>query len=707
MLKLDHHLRLTDEVAKAKNLATSFSEHDQSTIAGHVWDGYTHDWATCQPWRKRMTAAMDYAMQVQRAKTFPWPGASNVVFPLITIGALQFSAQAYPALMSGTDIVRYRVIGEDIGPVRDRALRVGQHMSWQVLEEDESWEEQHDRLLFNLAIVGTGFIKSFYSADRRYPVDEFVLAEDLVVAYGAKSLEGCPRKTHLLNKYRNDIWEMSARGVYLDVRDAKWFYGNPSYQTQDSRRQLRQGMIETVIDEQTPFRLLEQHCLLDLDGDGYEEPYIVTIEENSKALLRIVARWDSEKDVEKNDRGRVIRIKPTEYFTKYSFIPSPDGGFYDIGFGTFIGPLNEAVNSALNIMIDNGTLQNSIGGFLGRGAKIRGGVYTMAPFQWVRVDSTGDDLRKNIVPYPKTQPSDVLFQLLSLLITYSNRLAGTTDAVVGENPGQNTPASTYQGMTESGLRVYSAIYKRVWRSMKLEFEKRYALNSKFLPAHLDFGSGGSFIRREDYKGPVDQIAPVASRRVTSTTLRLQQAVAIKQDSHITEGYDIAEVTRAYLRSLGVEDEIARLYPGPGKVPPLPNPKLMVEQVKAQVMQAKFKQQMMEAAQKLQEQRRLNNAHIAQMEAQAILFLKQAGTHNTEVAIQTFDTAINAMREHSKALTSQISALLSSAGESNDPQDNSGGMEGMGSSSGNQSVSGVSGGQASEPAGPVGGGNVSE
>ena len=707
MLKLDHKLRLTAEVAKDKNLARSFSEHDQSTIAGYVWDGYTHDWASCQPWRKRMTTAMDYALQVQKAKTFPWPGASNVVFPLITIGALQFSAQAYPALLGGNDIVRCRVIGEDIGPARERALRVGQHMSWQVLEEDESWEEQHDRLLFNLAIVGTAFIKSYYSGDRRYPVDEFVLAQDLITAYGSKSIEGSPRKTHILNKFRNEIWEASARGVYLDVRDAAWFRGNPAYFEQNQQRQLRQGVMEMTIDEQTPFKLLEQHCWLDLDGDGYEEPYICTIEENSKSMVRLVARWDSEKDIERSDRGKIIKIKATEYFTKYSFIPSPDGGFYDVGFGTFLGPLNEAVNSALNIMIDNGTLQNSIGGFLGRGAKIRGGVYTMAPFQWVRVDSTGDDLRKNIVPYPKTQPSDVLFQLLGLLITYSNRLAGTTETAVGENPGQNTPASTYQGMTENGLRVYSAIYKRVWRAMKHEFEKRYALNAKFLPLHTDFGSGGSFIRREDYQGPADQIAPVASRRVTSTTLRLQQALAIKQDSRITEGYDIKEVTRDFLRAIGAEEEISRLYPGPGKVPPLPNPKLMVEQIKAQVMQAKFKQQMMEAAQKLDEQRRLNNARIAQLEAQAILFLKQAGTHNTEVAIQTFNTAINGMKEHSKALTSQIHALLASAGEANDPQDNKPGVDGMEEQPGDQGVSGVPGGSAEKSSGAVGGGNVSE
>ncbi len=191
----------------------------------------------------------------------------------------------------------------------------------------------------------------------------------------------------------------------------------------------------------TPFTCLEQHCWLDLDDDGYAEPYVVTIEENSQAVLRIVSRWDREEDVERDSKNRIISINPMEYFTKIPFIPSPDGGIMDIGFGVLLGPLNESVNSAINQMFDSGTLSNTAGGFLGRGAKIRGGVYQFAPFSWNRVDSTGDDLRKNIFPLPVREPSAVMFQLLGMLIDYTNRISGATDMLTGVNPGQNTPAS--------------------------------------------------------------------------------------------------------------------------------------------------------------------------------------------------------------------------------------------------------------------------
>ncbi len=214
--------------------------------------------------------------------------------------------------------------------------------------------------------------------------------------------------------------------------------------------------------------------------------------------------------------GKIISIKPTNYFTKFSFIPSPDGGIYDLGFGTFLGPINEAVSTGVNQLLDMGTMQNSIGGFLGRGAKIRGGIYTMAPWEWKRVDSTGDDLQKSLVPYPTRQPLDVTLKLIGLLIDYANRIAGTVETQVGENPGQNTPAETARTTNENGMQMFNMIFKRVWRSLKEEFKKLYGLNAMYLRTHQTFGPNSEMVMREDYIGDPDQIAPVANPAVTSS-----------------------------------------------------------------------------------------------------------------------------------------------------------------------------------------------
>jgi chaperonin GroES len=692
-LTLDTRIEFNRDAIQSPNLLDRFEEYDLARLGTWISDGYERDKMSRSTWERRMDAAMDLAMQVQKDKTWPWPGCSNVVFPLVTIGALNFSAQAYPQIVQGNRVVRYRVVGGDQGETRKRASRISRHMSWQVLEEDESWEEQHDRMLINLAIVGCNFIKSRFDASKGYPVDELVMARDLVVDYSAKSIEGAARKTHVIPMYRNEIYERILQDTYRDVRDEAWFRQPPGTALSEMpSRDLRAGLTNGSPDRATAYSMLEQHVLLDLDQDGYEEPYIATIEKTSKRPVRLVARVDDERQVERKRGGEIIKITPTEYFTKFSFIPSPDGGIYDLGFGIFLGPVNEAVNSGINQLLDNGTMQNSIGGFLGRGAKIRGGVYTMAPWEWKRVDSTGDDLRKNIVPFPERAPSQVMLSLISLLIEYANRIAGTTDAQVGENPGQNTPAQTYQGMQEQGKQTYKMIFKRVWRSMKQEYKKRYAINRRYLPAVQRFGEGSDFIRKEDYLASPDQVAPVANPNVTSTQMRIGQATAVKQDSMQTAGYDRDEVTRQWLDALDVESSEA-IFPGMEKTGPLPNPKMMVEQGKMQLGMAKIKAEMRRFQMQLMQDRHENQAKVIKLMAEAAKISAEAKTEGAEHRLKALEMILEHHRAQDEMFNQRLETLAGMGQEGENAEGTSGtsergGAEGMAGGAGNAGVSGV-------------------
>jgi hypothetical protein len=396
------------------------------------------------------------------------------------------------------------------------------------------------------------------------------------------------------------------------------------------------------------------------------------------------------EDIEFTDDDKILCIHSTQYFTKYSFIPSPDGGIYDLGFGVFLGPINEAVNSAINQMLDFGTMQNSLGGLLGRGAKIRGGVYTMAPWEFKRVDSSGDDLRKNVFMWPDRAPPTFLFQLIELLIEYSNRIAGTVDSTVGENPGQNTPASTFQGMTEQGMQVYKMIFKRVWRSMKEEFKQRFALNRIYLPRSFKFGSSNQTISREDYiAAAADMIAPVANPNVSSITMKLQTAGAVKQSAMSTPGYDISEVERIWLDNLEVEN-IDVIYPGPGKVPQenqAPNPKAAVEMLKLQGVQMKIEAEKMKWANHLMEEQRLNNAKIRLLEAQAMKAASEAHGAQAALQIEAFEQLLKMHEELGDRMNKQISALLGEGDGSKDSK--RGGVSQSESESGDKGSNSVS------------------
>ena len=667
MLKIDHPITLNAKAISSPNLCDLFDADDLKRIGEECHTGYTRDDFSRQTWMKRNEAGMDLALQIQKDKSFPWPGCANVAFPLVTIAAMQFHARAYPAIVNGTDIVKCAVFGDDQdGQQHAHAERVSTHMSWQLLYQDKAWEEQEDKAILNLSIIGTNFKKSYYSSSLGHNVSELVLAKDLVLDYWTKCVEECPRKTHRVPMFRNEVYEKVMRGVFVDCLDEPWYKSGtaPRVDTAQRHQDNRQGVNPPPPDETASLLFLEQHCNVDLDGDGYAEPYIITFEDTSKRVVRIVTRFDREADIERvasgPNKGKVIRINAMEYFTKKTFIPSPDGGIYDIGFGVFLGPLNEAVNSLVNMLLDAGTMQTTGGGFLGRGAKIRGGVYTIAPFEWKRVDSTSDDLRKSIFPLPVNAPSDVLFQLLSLLINYTSRVSGTTDISVGENPGQNTPASSMQTMVEMGQKIYTAIFKRIWRSSKEEFAKLYKLNGIFLSLDRPHVGGAT---RADYQGSTDQISPVADPNVTSDSMRLQLAGALKQAAATTPGYNRDAVEVRYLKALRV-DGIPGVFPGTQGQPAPKDPKLVIEETKIQGRMAEqdkaLQAQMQQFAMTLQEEQRVNNAKIGELEAKAMNEAANAQTEQAYAQVAIINTEIARIRAENEHINARIEHLLAAA-----------------------------------------------
>lgn len=353
-------------------------------------------------------------------------------------------------------------------------------------------------------------------------------------------------------------------------------------------------------------------------------------------MLRIVARWDRPEQVERNAKKEIVRIQSTEYFTKYGFIPSPDNSIYDLGFGVLLGPLNASVDSLINMLIDCGVMQTTAGGFLGAGAKLRSGKITFSPLEWHNVAGTGDDLRKNIVPLPVREPSAVLFQLLGLIIEYANRIPGTTDIMVGENVGQNTPAETARSLIEQGSKIYTALFKRVWRCMKAECKKLYILNSMFLPEDSSFGDSSQKISKADYAANPDNIVPAVDPNIVSDQVRVQRALQIKQSAMTTPGYDIEAVEKNFLDAMQVESP-DHLYPGLEAKPPAQDPKTALAAQKLQLEAQRLDWERQSFIMTLQEERRMNSAKILQIQADVQSLMAQDGG-------QTHSAMINAKRQ---------------------------------------------------------------
>lgn len=665
-----------DELVASPNIAELLDERDLIKIGQDVVKGFENDLQSRSAWERKTEESMKLALQVAEAKSFPWPNASNVKFPLITIAALQYHARSYPVLVDGETPVKCRVIGEDPdGEKTKRADRVSNHMSYQIMEQDQDWETEMDRVLITQPIVGCAFKKTFFHPVYKRPESEYILAQDLVVNYYTKSLETAPRITHVQYMSKNDLYERHARGLFLELKDTRPVALQASNLT--LTRNKAQGMdAPETVDPSTPFEILEQHCNIDFDQDGYAEPYIIWVNRNSKQVLRIVARYFKDS-VEYDPKGKkVLSIKAEDYFTKFPFIPSPDGGFYDLGFGVLLGPLNQSIDTIINQLVDAGTMANTAGGFLSRGIKIRGGNSNFAPLEWKHVDTTGDDLRKGIVPLPVREPSQVMFTLLSLLINYGERIGGSVDILVGQNPGQNTPAETSRTMAEQGMKIFSGIFKRTYRSLKDEFRKLYRLNQLYLQDEAEFDSdAGEFnIFASDYTGPSTDVRPAADPHIVSDSQRMAQAQAMLQLATTTPGVSMREAQLMFAKAWKISD-LERLIPdpkGPNAIPQAPDIKLQIAQMEQQTRQADQQLKMKLGVLKLMKDAELNQAKIHKLEAEAVKALEEAGGMTTNQQVAMIHAEIAATKAKNDGIKQAIDTIMqlnatdTSAEEVNEP-----------------------------------------
>lgn len=570
------------------NLAEGMEEEELNRIGSEVVHGYKVDLDTRSSWEAALEEWTKLALQVRESKTYPWPDASNVKFPLLSTAAMQFSARAYPSLVpSNGQVVKAQVIGKDpTGEKWNKADRVGRFMSWQIMNDMDGWEEDMDKLLIMLPIVGTIFKKTYYSSQKEKVCSRLVMPKNLVVNASAKSLEDAERVTEVIEVSKRIITERKNAKVFLDVE-----LGEPS---------AKDGVAS---DDTTPYTLLEQHTFLDLDKDGYPEPYIVTVHLESAKVLRIAPRFEDD-GVEVDSKGKILKIEPVQYYTKFSFVPSADGSFYDIGFGVLLGPLNESINTLINQLVDAGSLSNLQSGFIGKGLRIKSGEQRFRPGEWKPVNATGDDLRKQIVPLPAKEPSNVLFQLMDALITAGKELASVAEIFVGKMPGQNTPATTTMAAVEQGMKVFTAVYKRVYRSLASEFKKIYELNGHYLDPNTYVNVLDIAVGPEDFNDDNYDICPGADPNAVSQSDKLMKAQALLEMLPLVPG--MLDPIEIVMRVFEAQEQ-----PNPQKLfsqavqqsgqlpPPPPDPKLMAIQQKAQVDQQKAALDMQQKQQEME------------------------------------------------------------------------------------------------------------
>jgi len=542
---LDRLLRFTEAV----NVADELDEDELSDLGIKACQEFKIDERSRDDWVKVAKKGMETAKQFgATTKNYPFKNASNVNYPLLLVAALQFNARAYPALIDPAGVVKASPIGEDPeGKKNDIVHRVSKHMSWQLSHQMTEWEDDTDTMFMQLPIVGAAFRKTFRDKKENRNKSVMVPGLDLVVNQSARDIKTVPRITHINTLYPYEIEEEQRAGRFYDC----------DIQQADSADN----------DPEAPHEILEQHRLIDLDGDGYQEPYIVTVHKASQKVLRIQANYVFN-DIEELD-GRIIRIPRREYFTKYTFIPDPDGGFYGLGYAHLIKKLGAAIDTTINQMLDAGHLQNAGGGFIGSGVRLKKGVFRMEPGKYHAVDASGQSLRDGIVNMEHPGPSAVLFSMLDLLINAAQDITSVKDILTGETGDKVQTATTTLALIEQGMKVFSAIHKRVYRAFTDEFKILFMLNAENPPEQdyervLDVQPQ---LAKQDYDDGALDVIPNADPRLVTDAQRMARAQLVWELSKENPYINPVEALRQLLTAAGLgAQEISSLLveqPQPG------------------------------------------------------------------------------------------------------------------------------------------------
>lgn len=470
-------------------------------------------------------------------KDFPWSNASDIHYPLLTTASQQFAARAEPALIKGDKVVGVKVFmppvvhtptidtakaapqpqdpqqaqaatqaiqgqeqadaqhGLMLQARQKRGERVKQYLNWLIFYKMDNWQGETDQLLHEIPITGAAFKKIYMGTTGL--CSDYVSALRLTVHSDTKSLNRCPRVTQDFEVYPYEIEDRKRAGIYRDIT-----------------------LPDTTSDPERPRTFIEQHTLADLDGDGLSEPYIVTVDVESRQTMRVEPAYGPDDIIINERSGKVVRIDRWQAFSPFLFLPDPKGSFYGIGFGKLLQTILESIDTTMNQLIDAGTAQIAGGGFIGSGVRLQGGGQGGAayfrPGEYQMVSTSGATLRDAIWERTVPGPSQVAFSLLEMLLASAKDIASVKDVITGNTPA-TAPVGTTLALQDQALQVFSSIYKRIYRGFATEFRLMYLTLKRF---------GGDRERKEyneltggdfdaDFTGDGTDIQPVADPTVVT------------------------------------------------------------------------------------------------------------------------------------------------------------------------------------------------
>ena len=531
----------------SQNLADELSEDALQSIASDLITGFDDDINSRKDWLDSYIKGIELlGISSMEERTEPWDGACAVTHPLLIEAVSKFQAEIMTSTFPAMGPCKTLILGKQTEELKESAARVQEDMNYNLTEIMTEFRPEHERAMFGLALCGNAFKKCYFDPSLNRPVSAYIAAEDVVVPYGASSLQTSERITHVMRKTKNEIYKLQYEGFYREVE-----IGEPTRLTDDAEKKIAEKLGFKISATEERYKLLEMQVYLNLEGfehkdedgneTGIELPYIVTIDRGTMNILAIRRNWEPD------DKKFIKR----EHIVHYGYVPA--FGFYCLGLINLIGGCAKSGTSLIRQLVDAGTLNNLPSGYKTRGLRIKGDDSPLSPGEWRDCDIASGMLKDNFMPLPYKGADQTLFSLLSSIVEDGRKLAGSADLAVSDM-SSNSPVGTTLAVLERTLKLMSAIQARVHYSLKRELQLLRNIIRDYTPTTYAYDpqEGDPKAKRSDYTNI--GVIPVSDPNAATLAQRVVQYQAVLQ---LAQGapqlYDMPLLHRQMLEVLGVQN----------------------------------------------------------------------------------------------------------------------------------------------------------
>jgi hypothetical protein len=527
------------------NLAEFMDDSTLDGLGSDLVSDFERDVEDRKEWIKTYVEGLKLLGLKYEDRTEPWEGACGVFHPMLTEAVVRFQSEAIMETFPASGPVKTQIIGKETPEKMDASTRVREDMNYELTEVMQEYRPEQEKLLWSLPITGSAFKKVYYDPSIGRQVAMFITAEDMVVPYGASSMESAERVTHVMRKTPNELAKLQAAGFYSDVD-----LGEPSNELDDIEKQKAEDQGMSALQDER-YRLLEMHVSLDLPGfedkdkkgeaTGIALPYVVTVDKSTGTILSIRRNWYEDD---------VLKIK-RQHFVHYQYVPG--FGFYGYGLIHLIGGYTKSATMLIRQLVDAGTLSNLPGGLKTRGLRIKGDDTPIAPGEFRDVDVPSGSIRDNILPLPYKEPSQVLYTLFNQIVQEGRSFVSAGDLNISDMSA-NAPVGTTLALLERTLKVMSAVQARLHYSMRQEFKLLKVIIADYTPEEYDYEpiEGNRRAKKSDYD--MVEVLPVSDPNAATMAQKIVQYQAVIQ---LAQGapqlYNLPLLHRQMIEILGIKN----------------------------------------------------------------------------------------------------------------------------------------------------------